>query len=502
MISEQDYKQIQASGRSTELIQRQYEILTAKQNLISGIRPAVIGDGILRLDETQEKQALENFNNQADSKRWMKFVPASGAASRMVTPLNAFLETVKQKDKKNRSDFWETSDGVMINELKKTLKNLPFFGSIHAILNEDRQAKLDEPEAYFINFIRKIVSQFETYPKGLIPFFTDEKGQEWTPFEAQLIEVIELGKQKSTIPLHLTIDKNHRKLFDKTLESFKEKIGGMGQTSFSVDYSHQHRLTDTPFIDEKKLWVRDEKGGIAFRKGGHGALLENLNHLDADCIWIKNIDNILLGKANAIGEKWMKILAGKLLAIQEVIYEHLDTLEQQKANTPFHPIITFIQTHFDPSFNLKAESKMSHEVLFDYLHRPLRVCGMIPNEGDTGGGPFWKKVVRGQSLQIIEGVELDSNIEEHSKAIVASTHFNPVMMVCGITDHRGEKFSLYDFRDEKRFMVSKKINKNETITILEWPGLWNGGMAEWNSIFIELPAETFHPVKSVIDLVR
>ena len=150
-------------------------------------------------------------------------------------------------------------------------------------------------------------------------------------------------------------------------------------------------MTDTPFIDEKKQWVRDDKGAIAFRKGGHGALLENLNHLDADCIWIKNIDNILLGQSNAAGEKWMKILAGKLLTIQEALFEHLDTLEQQKSNTDFRPIIDFIQTHFDPDFNLKSESKMSHEVLFDYLHRPLRVCGMIPNKGAVGGGPFWKK---------------------------------------------------------------------------------------------------------------
>jgi len=501
MIAEEDYKQLQASGRSTELIQRQYEFLTGAQSFITKIRPAQLEDGILRLEETEIEQSLQVFNNRADLKRWLKFVPASGAASRMFAPLYAFLETEGQSEE-HRSEFWKTSEGRQLDQLKKELKKLPFFGSIHAKLNEGSQVRINTQEAYFKNFIRKIVSQFETYPKGLIPFFTDEKGQEWTPFEAQLIEAIELGKHKGNVPLHLTIDKSHRKLFDKTLESFQEKFGRQEQTSFVVEYSHQHRLTDTPFIDEKMQWVRDEKGAIAFRKGGHGALLENLNHLDADCIWIKNIDNILLGKSNATGEKWMKILAGKLLAIQEALFEHLDTLEQQKANADLPPIIDFIQTHFDPDFNLKSESKMSHEALLDYLHRPLRVCGMIPNKGAVGGGPFWKKELRGQSLQIIEGVELDSNLEEHSEAIAGSTHFNPVMMVCGITDHRGEKFSLYDFRDEKRFMVSKKTTKDQPITILEWPGLWNGGMAEWNSIFVELPPETFNPVKSVMDLLR
>ena len=172
----------------------------------------------------------------------------------------------------------------------------------------------------------------------------------------------------------------------------------------------------------------------------------------------------------------MKILAGKLLSIQERIFSHLKILEERKEETTFEPIQKFIQNNFDPNFNLKSESKMSHEVLFDYLHRPLRVCGMIPNLGAIGGGPFWKKTTRGKSLQIIEGVELDNTLEEHSKAIATSTHFNPVMMVCGITDYLGEKFSLLDFRDEKRYMISQKKDQNKNITILEWPGLWNGGM--------------------------
>jgi hypothetical protein len=145
---------------------------------------------------------------------------------------------------------------------------------------------------------------------------------------------------------------------------------------------------------------------------------------------------------------------------------------------------------------------MTNEILYDYLYRPIRICGMIPNQGAKGGGPFWKKDARGKSLQIIEGVELNSNNKDHQKAIEDSTHFNPVMMVCGITNHKGEKFSLYDFRDDKRFMVSEKTLGVSKIKILEWPGLWNGGMASWNSIFIEVPSDTFHPVKTISDLIR
>ena len=194
--------------------------------------------------------------------------------------------------------------------------------------------------------------------------------------------------------------------------------------------------------------------------------------------------------------------SGKLLMIQKDLFEHLNNLEQLKKGLDLGPIIKFIKENFDPEYNYKVESKPLYEVLYDYLHRPIRICGMIPNKGATGGGPFWKNDLRGQSLQIIEGVEFDQSIEEHKNAIRSSTHFNPVIMVCGITDHKGDKYSLLDFRDEKRAMISKKIFKNKPIKILEWPGLWNGGMAEWNTIFVQLPSETFNPVKSVIDLIR
>ena len=501
MISESDNKELKASGRSTELIQRQYEYLIGEKNLISGIRPASLGDGILQMDNQEIKHALDLFNNHSDKKRWVKFVPASGAASRMFAPLYAFQEANRQIDF-NFYTYLESSKGNLLSELKKDLKKLPFFDTINSKISKNEQKIIDNDETYFKKFIHLILSRFETYPKGLIPFFIDENDQEWTPFEAQLLEAINLGQQKSIVPLHLTIDKNHRKLFDTALNAFQQKTGVKDEIPFLVEYSHQNRLTDTPFIDENKQWVRDERGSIAFRKGGHGSLLENINHLDADCIWIKNIDNILLGEANHLGEKWMKILAGKLLSIQKTLFIHLNILEQSKELANLKPIIEFIQKNFDPKFNLKAKSKLSHEVLFDYLHRPIRICGMIKNEGEVGGGPFWKKELRGQSLQIIEGVELDTKVEEHTKVISNSTHFNPVIMACGIIDYRGEKFSLHDFRDEKRTMISKKIKINKNITILEWPGLWNGAMAEWNTLFIELPPETFNPVKSIIDLIR
>ncbi len=500
MLLEEDYFQLQESGRSAELVKRQYELLIGKPFYIKNIRPATLGDGIISLNDYEKKEFLDIFNN-SEEKRWIKFVPASGAASRMFIELKAFQE---EKNKKGFSfpHYLNSSKGIVLKKLYKKLKKLPFFRKVRQEVFENFNNLEENSFDFFEKFIHLVLKNFDTYPKALIPFFIDKKGQEWTPFEAQILESIGIEGEKKEISIHLTIDKTHRKLFDNTLNIFRSKKGVDLDTSLSVEYSHQNMLTDTPCITLDGQLIRDKLGHLIFRKGGHGSLLENLNHLDTDFIWIKNIDNILLGESNKLSEKWMRILAGKLLSIQKSIFEYLRKLEKLKGSTNLDKIVKFINENFDSEYNLKPNNKLSHEVLFDYLNRPIRICGMIPNEGSVGGGPFWKKELRGKSLQIIEGVELDKSVEEHKKAISNSTHFNPVMLICGITNYKGEKFSLHDFRDEKRSMISRKVYKNKSIKILEWPGLWNGGMAEWNSIFVEVPKETFNPVKSIIDLLR
>ena len=500
MLLEEDYFQLEESGRSAELIERQYESLIGKPFYISNIRPATLGDGIISLNDYEKKQFLDLFNN-SNEKRWTKFVPASGAASRMFVELKAFQEE-KNKEGFSLPQYLNSSKGIILKRLYKEIKRLPFFIKVREEVFENFKNIEENSFHFFEKFIHLILKKFDTYPKALIPFFIDKEGQEWTAFEAQILESMSIDTQKNEISIHLTIDKTHRELFDNTLNNFRTKKGIELNTSFNVEYSHQNRLTDTPYITLDNQLIRDEFGHIMFRKGGHGSLLENMTHLDADIIWIKNIDNILLGESNQVSEKWMKILTGKLISIQKSLFQYLRILEKLKGSAKFDKIVKFIQENFDSEFNLKSNNKLSHEVLFDYLNRPVRICGMIPNEGSVGGGPFWKKELRGKSLQIIEGVELDNSIEEHKKAISNSTHFNPVMLICGVTNFRGEKFSLHDFRDEKRLMISKKIFKNKSIKILEWPGLWNGGMAEWNSIFVEVPRETFNPVKSIIDLLR
>ena len=505
MITPKDQNQIKSEGRSTELIQRQQEYLIGGNDPISGINPASNKDGIFQLSLKDQTEAFDRFKNQDGSLKWTKFVPASGLASRMFMPLFSYLKAKRQSNF-NFSDYLESEYGNETRRLIKETKKLPFYGIIKRLIYLNEKLNFQTEEEFFNAFANKIIQKkglnYPYLPKGLIPFFTDNSDKYWTAFEAQLMEALKLGNRNTTVHLHFTIAKEHRALFDSVEKHFRNEISKDQNEQLIIEYSYQHRLTDTPYFDTKNNWIRNSLGDIAFRKGGHGALLKNLNQLDAHCVWIKNIDNIKMAKDNASAERWLKILGGKLILIQEVLFKHLKNLSKKTTNTDLYPIVKFIKSVFDENFTLKKSSSSSYLVLYDYLNRPIRVCGMIPNAGAKGGGAFWKTTNRGRSLQIIEGLELDSTSKEGQNAIHKSSHFNPVMMVCGITNYEGEKFSLYDFRDEKRFMVSKKESEGSMIKILEWPGLWNGGMAEWNSIFIEIPSDTFHPIKTLVDFLE
>ena len=504
-LTKEDVQQLNNSNRSIELIQRQYEFLVHGASIQKEIRVATLGNGIQKLSSEQITSSINCFSKEYDNHSWMKFVPASGAASRMFAPFHAFCEAKLVPDF-DFETYCNSKEGTLVKKLFKELKKLPFYTSVYNKIIEDGTISLNNDAEFFDSFVSIVLEEkgfgFPNMPKALIPFFIDDQGKNWTAFEAQLLEVLKLGFQNQAIPIHLTIDKENRAAFESAESAFREKLSKDQTKDLMVEYSYQHPLSDTPYLNHKNQWVRDKKGKIDFRKGGHGALLDNLNQLEADFIWIKNIDNILLNESNIDVEKWMKILGGHLVSIQNQLFAHLSELETNYSDVNFDKITSFIQTHFDPDYKLSPQGKLLNEVLYDYLYRPLRICGMIPNEGAKGGGPFWKVDARGKSLQIIEGVELNLNNDDHRQAIDQSSHFNPVMMVCGITNHKGEKFSLYDFRDDKCFMVSEKTMGSSKIKILEWPGLWNGGMAAWNTLFIEVPSETFHPVKTIADLIR
>jgi len=490
-ITEKDRQYLAAAGRSPELLLRQINQLKTSPPSLLGITAATLQNkGIKQLLVSEEKQAIQTYEAECHTKRWTKFVPASGAASRMFAPFYDFLKQDQESS---------------IRQIFESLKRFPFYGIVYAKLMQKREKKIATEKEFIFAFLSEVLDPkglgYPDLPKALIPFFADEKGQVKTALEAHILETLRLAQQ-TPVTLHLTISKNLKAHFETRAKQFLGTLPSRSLPPISIEYSFQHPLTDTPYSGAQGQLIRTPEGNIAFRKGGHGALLENINRLDTDCVWIKNVDNILWGTENQSGERVMQFLGGYLLTLQSILFNHLNTLETHKEQTELAPIIAFIHSHFDPDYRMTASKKRPYEILLDYLNRPLRVCGMIPNKGAKGGGPFWKASARGKSVQIVEGVELNLLTEEHQKALAESTHFNPVLMVCGLTNHKGEKFSLYDFRDDHRYMVSTKTHQNQPITILEWPGLWNGGMAEWNSVFIELSANTFHPVKTVLDLLR
>ena len=503
MIAPNDQSNIEASGRSLELIYRQLEYLKNGGLPLQNLEVATIGNGIIQLSTSDIENALRSYEEEDGSKKWSKFVPASGAASRMFAYLYTFIDAASNPNfdleqyKVENKDIAVFIDGI---------RHFPFFKEVEAYLDSNKEATAFQNENFYTSFIKAMISTdhlgFGQYPKGLLPFFPQENGNTLTAFEAQLLESIALFPANTPIEVHFTISKEHRPLFDKKEAAFRKNIAPELNRLLTVNYSYQNYLTDTPVLDENNDWIRDQSGALFFRKGGHGALLENLNQLDADKLWIKNIDNIQMGEENKVGLYWQKILGGYLTTIQNQLFAHLKTLEEEDTSD-FQVVIEFIKTYFNPQYSVdEGSQKPIKQKLIDYLDRPLRICAMIPNEGAAGGGPLWEQSSRGRTLQIIEGVEINTELPENKTLLQAATHFNPVLIACGITNRKGEKYPLHDFRNQKRYMVVNKTLEGKKIKSLEWPGLWNGGMAFWNTIFIEVPGDTFHPVKKLNDLLQ
>lgn len=501
MIASIDITKLESSGRSLELITRQIEHLKNGVTPLQHLEIATLGNGIKQLTPAEIESALGWYQEEDGSKKWSKFVPASGAASRMFAYLYAFLDAYATPDF-DLEKYKEANPDFTV--FMERLESFPFFSEIDTYIKENSSEFVNE--AFSKAFAKAMITAehfgFGQYPKGLLPFFSATNDKTLTAFEAQLLESIALFPKGTPVEVHFTISKEHRPLFEEKELSFRKQLTPEMDRLLTINYSYQNYLTDTPVLDENNNWIRDEAGELFFRKGGHGALLENLNQLDADKFWIKNIDNIQIGEDNDAGLYWQKILGGYLTEIQNQLFTYLKGLEENETSD-LTTIIDFIKTHFNPKYTVEdSENKSKKQKIIDYLDRPLRICAMIQNEGAAGGGPLWEVSSRGRTLQIVEGVELNGEFSEHKELMNGATHFNPVLIACGITNRNGVKYPLHDFSDHKRYMVVNKTLEGKKIKSLEWPGLWNGGMAYWNTIFVEVPGTTFHPVKKLNDLLK
>ncbi|MDF1550835.1 MAG: DUF4301 family protein, partial [Bacteroidales bacterium] len=344
-------------------------------------------------------------------------------------------------------------------------------------------------------------------PKGLLKFHKYPSGAK-TPVQEHMVEGALYAASGNEVLIHFTVSPEHMDAFKKHIESVKPALEAQFEMSFTITYSIQKPSTDTIAVDLNNNPFREDDGSLLFRPGGHGALIQNLNELDADLIFIKNIDNVVPDRLKQETVNYKKALAGLLFDYQAIIFTYLEKLNSNTAITEDYiaEIEDFVSRKLciiPPDSYASYSSEQRIKYLTNKLNRPIRVCGMVKNEGEPGGGPFWAVNSDGSSsLQIVEGSQIDMNNSEKVAILNQSSHFNPVDLVCAVRDFKGIKFDLTKYIDPATGFISEKSKDGKKLKALELPGLWNGAMSDWNTIFVEVALITFNPVKTVNDLLR
>ncbi|WP_047416951.1 DUF4301 family protein [Cellulophaga sp. Hel_I_12] len=505
-FSEKDQQQLKEKGIVQEKVLNQVETFKEGIPFVTLNKAAIVGDGIRKFTDDEEQKLMETFDAKKSEYSLLKFVPASGAASRMFKAFFNFLE-VYQPQKETLESYFKRTNDKDLKFFSDHLKELPFYEIIQGRIH----LKSTNPGEELYLFINEMLSEealnYGFYPKGLLPFhnYGDFAA---TPFEEHLKEAALYASTKGKAKLHFTISEQHGEMFTTEFDAIKERVSKETHCSFTVGYSYQKSETDTIAVGMDNTLFRNADGSLLFRPGGHGALIENLNEQEADLIFIKNIDNVVTNKALAKIADSKKILAGLLLKTQEKAFAYASVLEE-KTNleaTKIEEIKQFLETELNVRFATtfkNFDSSKQVEILKNKINRPIRVCGMVKNEGEAGGGPFWIQDGQGDiSLQIIESAQVNTADAHQMEIFKNSTHFNPVDLVCGVKNYKGEGYNLLDFVDAKQGFITEKTKDGVYLKALELPGLWNGAMAFWNTIFVEVPLVTFNPVKTVNDLLK
>ena len=436
-------------------------------------------------------------------------MPASGAATRMFKFLFEFLEEYNPTQE-TLNAFINRKNASQLSIFLIGIEKFPFYRKIEKkLIQENENYKsldINQKVKLFVEFmLYPDKLNYSSFPKGLLPFHKYKKHLA-TAFEEHLFEAALYASSKNRADLHFTISEFHSHKFDKEFRRIEKIVERKTNTEFEIEYSFQNQSTDTIAVDMSNFPLRDENEDLVFRPSGHGALLDNLNSLDADIIFVKNIDNVVVFKFEEEVSKYKMMLAGILLELQSKVFElqglfEIGDISAELLQETSHFLTRKLNVVLDSDFNeMDKESKKQH--LKKILFRPIRVCGMVKNEGEPGGGPFWVDKNGTISLQIVESAQIDLSDESQRTIFSNSTHFNPVDLVCGVKDYKGNKYNLKNFVDYKTAFITKKTRKGKEIKALELPGLWNGSMAFWNTIFVEVPLITFNPVKTVNDLLK
>ncbi|UCD61259.1 MAG: DUF4301 family protein [Flavobacteriaceae bacterium] len=504
-FSPMDMKQLEEKGISKKKVLDQIEIFKEGIPFVRLEKAAIVSDGIKKLTKAREKILVGKFDELKVLLSVLKFVPASGAASRMFKSLFNFLEHY-DPSKESVDAYIERLSDTDLRTFFKQIKKFPFYEVVQERIKNKAGSGNDLKYLFVSEMLREDGLNYGFYPKGLLPFHNYGKFTA-TPFEEHLKEASAYGAVNNKAKLHFTISAQHHTLFNEEFKTAGPRVSKATKTEFEVTYSYQKASTDTIAVTLDNKPFKKEDGSVLFRPGGHGALIENLNEQNADIIFIKNIDNVVIPEHEAELAISKKILAGLLLEVQQKAFAYADQLDRNDiTGEQLHEIRTFLENDLNVRF-LESFSSFSIseqlEILKDKINRPIRVCGMVKNEGEPGGGPFWIRDAHDHiSLQIVESAQIDSSDEGQMTILKNSTHFNPVDIVCGVRNFRGEKYNLLNFVDTKQGFITLKTQDGKELKALELPGLWNGAMAFWNTIFVEVPLLTFNPVKTVNDLLK
>ncbi len=503
MLTQEDKALLAKKGISEEQIAAQLACFEKGFPFLKLEAAASIGNGIVATSDSERDvyiKAWEAYKNEGGHVV-TKFVPASGAASRMFKNLFEFLG----------ADYDEPTTDFE----KKFFSQIEHF-AFYADLNEAcrRNAGKDIPgllagkdyKAVVANLLEAAGLNYGALPKGLLKFHKYEDGAR-TPLEEHLVEgALYAAGADGKVNVHFTVSPEHRSLFEQLVGEKAAKYAEKYGVEYHVSFSEQKPSTDTIAADMDNRPFRDDKGHLVFRPGGHGALIENLNDLDSDIVFVKNIDNVVPDRLKADTVTYKQVLAGVLVTLQKKAFDYLRLIDSgQYTHEQIEEMIRFVQQELYCRKHDIKDLEDGDLILYlkSKLNRPMRVCGMVKNVGEPGGGPFLAYNADGTvSLQILESSQIDMKDPEKKAMFEKGTHFNPVDLVCAIRDYQGRKFDLLRYVDPATGFISYKSKNGKDLKALELPGLWNGSMSDWNTVFVEVPLSTFNPVKTVNDLLR
>ncbi|MCD8305426.1 MAG: DUF4301 family protein [Prevotella sp.] len=502
MLQEQDLQQIKKMGVSEAQVANQLKQIVTGFPFLKLKGAAEIGNGILAPDDGERGKYIAEWKQYLGEGKGkvVKFVPASGAASRMFKNLFAFLT----------ADY-----DVPTTDFEKQffagIRSFAFFNELDEACKKNYSSGIDELLATgnFKAVVDCLLNEkglnYGALPKGLLLFHNYADGAR-TPMEEHLVEAALYAQADGEANVHFTVSHDHLELFKQRVAATADKYAAKYGVKYNISFSEQKPSTDTIATTMDNEPFRNDDGTLLFRPGGHGALIANLGDIDADVVFIKNIDNVVPDRLKGDTTEYKQLLAGILISLQKKAFGYLETLDSGCYNhEKLEEMIRFLQRNlFCRRYDIK-ELEDTELVIYlkKKLNRPMRVCGMVRNVGEPGGGPFIAYNSDGTtSLQILESTQIDMANKEYVDMFKGGTHFNPVDLVCATKNYRGESFDLPKYVDAQTGFISFKSKGGKDLKALELPGLWNGAMSDWNTVFVEVPLSTFNPVKTVNDLLR